>query len=170
MRQALGAGLRSLPALVLLRLLQVLMLGLAAAFFLLPALWIAALFFFAAEVVVLEGSSVGSSIGRMQRLGTGYFGDVAMAMLAMVLLYALAILLGDVALGELLEGILQIRLRPSEDEVGGPLALFAMWLAVPVLTTARFFVYLNLRTRREGWDIQTRFAALAARAREEAAA
>ena len=57
-------------------------------------------------------------------------------------------------------------MRPTEDEVGGPIALFSAWLAMPTLTVARFFVYLNLRTRREGWDIQTRFAALAARAAE----
>ena len=31
------------------------------------------------------------------------------------------------------------------------------------LATARFFLYLNVRTRTEGWDIQTRFAQLAMR-------
>jgi hypothetical protein len=41
------------------------------------------------------------------------------------------------------------------------LGLFAQ---VPYLATARFFLYLNVRTRAEGWDIQTRFAAIAARA------
>jgi hypothetical protein len=68
-----------------------------------------------------------------------------------------------------LEELLQIHLRPSEEEIGGPLFMFGMWLAVPLLTTARFFVYLNLRTRREGWDIQTRFAAIAARSEADEA-
>ncbi|CAN5747553.1 hypothetical protein BH11MYX4_BH11MYX4_30880 [soil metagenome] len=34
---------------------------------------------------------------------------------------------------------------------------------IPYVATARFFIYLNVRTRVEGWDVQTRFAALAAR-------
>ena len=59
-----------------------------------------------------------------------------------------------------------MRLRPGEDEIGGPIALLAMWLAVPILTTGRFFVYLNLRTRREGWDIQVRFNAIAQKEKE----
>ena len=35
--------------------------------------------------------------------------------------------------------------------------------------TTRFFVYLDVRTRAEGWDIQTRFAALARRDAEAGA-
>ena len=43
------------------------------------------------------------------------------------------------------------------------LSLLGFWLFVPYVVTARFFVYLDVRTRSEGWDIQTRFLALAAR-------
>lgn len=47
---------------------------------------------------------------------------------------------------------------------GSALALLGWWLSVPFVATARFFVYLDIRTRSEGWDIQTRFAGIAARA------
>ena len=52
-------------------------------------------------------------------------------------------------------------------EGGSWLALAGWWSALPLLATARFFVYLDIRTRSEGWDIQTRFAAIAARVAEE---
>jgi hypothetical protein len=112
---------------------------------------------------------VTTTVSRGQRLATGWFGDVVLAMLFTWLLYALAILLGDAGGRAILEELLQIRVPSGEDAPGPPLGLFGFWLALPVLTTARFFVYLNLRTRREGWDIQTRFAALAARGAREAA-
>ncbi len=165
-REALVVALRALPRLALLRLLQLTSVVSASLFFLVPGIWLAALFFFGTEVVVLEQASATGAISRLQRLGTGFFGDVVMALLAISALYVLGILLGNATGHAILEELLQIRLRPTEDEVGGPIALFSAWLAMPTLTVARFFVYLNLRTRREGWDIQTRFAALAARAAE----
>jgi len=169
-REALGVALRALPRLTVLRIIQATSIIASALFFLVPGIWFAALFYFGAEVIVLEQTGATGSIGRLQRLGTGYFGDVVMALLAITALYALAIVLGDATFHAILEQLLQIRLRPTEDEIGGPLALFSAWLALPTLTVARFFVYLNLRTRREGWDIQTRFAAIAARSAAEAEA
>ena len=48
-----------------------------------------------------------------------------------------------------------------------------LWAAIagylmsgPYLALARLFDYVDARTRREGWDIQVRFNAIAARARE----
>ncbi len=164
---ALGAAARALPRLFALRLLQAASVVSGSFFFVVPGVWLAGLFFFGAEVVVLEQSGAAAAVGRLQRLGTGYFGDVLMAMLATWVLYALGVLLGDATGHAILEQLLQIHVRAHEDEVGGPIALFAFWLSVPTLTVARFFVYLNLRTRREGWDIQTRFAAIAARAQAE---
>jgi hypothetical protein len=165
--QVLASAASALPRLAVLRLLELMGMTFGAMFFLVPAVWISGLFLFATEVIVLERATVGTSVSRLQRLGTGYFGDVLMAMLLVWFLTATAILLGEYGGSAILEGLLQIHLHPSEDEIGGPLALLGMWLAVPFLTTARFFVYLNLRTRREGWDIQTRFAAIAARAEAE---
>ncbi len=169
-REALGAGLSAIPRLFGLRVLQASGILAGAIFLVLPGFWVATLFVFATEVTVLERASVTASVSRMQRLVSGYFGDVLMAMLLFWVLCLLAVAIGSAAGSAFLEGLLQIRMRRSEDQMGGPLALFGMWLALPFLTTARFFVYLNLRTRREGWDIQTRFAAIAARAAKDGAA
>jgi hypothetical protein len=49
------------------------------------------------------------------------------------------------------------------------LAAFGLFAQVPYVATARFFLYLNTRTGAEGWDIQTRFAGLAARMERERA-
>jgi hypothetical protein len=162
---ALTAALRALPRLIGARLLEVMGVAAGALIFLLPAVWVATLFFFSTEVIVLEDASVSTAVSRGQRLGTGWLGDVLVAMFLGWAFLTLAIFLGDAGGRAILEELLQIRLSGGEeDDPGAPLGLFGFWLAVPVLTTARFFVYLNLRTRREGWDIQTRFAAIAARA------
>ena len=73
-------------------------------------------------------------------------------------------LLADVAGREVLDSVLEVKPPPSMFEEGGSvLALLGFWSVLPIRATARFFVYLDVRTRSEGWDIQTRFAALAAR-------
>jgi hypothetical protein len=74
-------------------------------------------------------------------------------------------MLADVAGRELLQEMLEVRSPASMFTDGGSaLALLGWWASLPILATARFFVYLDIRTRTEGWDIQTRFAAIATRA------
>ena len=53
------------------------------------------------------------------------------------------------------------------DEGGSVAALLGLFLAVPYWTTVRFLSYIDLRTRRDGWDVQLRFMAIQARARSE---
>jgi hypothetical protein len=43
--------------------------------------------------------------------------------------------------------------------------MLGFWIFVPFCACSRFFIYLNLRTKIEGWDIQARFLALTLRAR-----
>jgi hypothetical protein len=77
-----------------------------------------------------------------------------------------AVAMSDWAGRELLDEGLQIHPPVSLWTAGGNwLALAGWWMAVPLVATLRFFAYIDCRTRGEGWDIQTRFAALAARAR-----
>jgi len=59
---------------------------------------------------------------------------------------------------------------PAWTAGGSVLAILGFFAIIPYVTTARFFTYLNMRTRTEGWDIQTRFAAIAARGQQEEAA
>ena len=82
-----------------------------------------------------------------------------------------AAMLADVAGREILQGLLEVKPPPSMFHAGGSWLALAGWWAVAAAAgqTARFFVYLDIRTRTEGWDIQTRFAAIAARAEAESA-
>lgn len=53
--------------------------------------------------------------------------------------------------------------------IGGYPAVVGYLLAGGYVALARMFDYVDARTRREGWDIQVRFHAIAQRARESAA-
>ena len=44
---------------------------------------------------------------------------------------------------------------------GSGFAVLGALLAVPLAAAVRFLGYVDLRTRKEGWDIQLRFVALA---------
>ena len=69
----------------------------------------------------------------------------------------------------LLEGLLQSAAPSSGLGSGGSLlAAIGFWVFVPYAATVKFLLYLNVRTRTEGWDVQTRFAALARRAEADA--
>ena len=52
-----------------------------------------------------------------------------------------------------------------ESGMGSAFAAAGFWAFLPYAATARLFFYLNVRTRAEGWDVQTRFSAIAGRAR-----
>jgi len=156
--------LGALPGLAGARLAQLLALCASAFLLGLPWFYVGPALLFCTEVIVLERASLGAAIARSQRIASARFG---VALGATVLLLALkvgGVILADVAGRELLEGLLEIRPPPSMLHAGGSwLALLGWWATVPVLATARFFVYLDIRTRSEGWDIQIRFAAIAAR-------
>lgn len=160
----LGASLRAFPKLFGARILQALGLLAGASFFLLPAAWIATTLLFLVEVVVLEHASVGGAFARCQRINAGEFGEALMTLMLLVGAHVAAVFLGDSALRTLLDEILQIT-PPAGifEHDGGVLGLLSFWLFVPFLSTARLLFYLNARTKGEGWDVQTRFAAIAVR-------
>src|SRR5262249_31724720 len=83
----LGASMRALPRLFVTRFVQLIGVAGGTLVFFLPGVWIAVLFFFVNEVVVLEQAGIGTAIGRMQRLVSGNFGDVLMAFLFLTALH-----------------------------------------------------------------------------------
>lgn len=168
LESVLGASLRKAPRLLFARLVRWTAIVAGASALVIPGVWIAASTFFLPEVVLLEEATVGAAFSRSQRVVSGRFGDALMTMLLVDGLHALAVWVGDKALSSLLNDLLQITPPPPLGEPGGGvLALVAFFLVVPFAATARLFAYLDLRTRTEGWDVQVRFAALAAR-REQA--
>ncbi len=130
-----------------------------------PWLWLGTIWLFAVEVMVLEQAGLDKAFGRAMRIANAHFGAALLAMLLLTVAPVAMAMLADVAGREALQSIFEVKPPPSMFRVGGSwLALAGWWAMVPLATTARFFVYLDIRTRTEGWDIQTRFAEIAARA------
>ena len=77
----------------------------------------------------------------------------------------MVVLLGDVVGRDVLQDVLEIKAPASIFTTGGSaIGLAVFWAFVPFAATCRFLLYINVRTRNEGWDVQTRFAAIATRA------
>jgi hypothetical protein len=167
-REVLRLSTSAVPRLVGVRFVQAMALGGSALMIGLPWLWVGTIMLFVAEVIVLEQAGLGAALGRAQRIANAHFGAALVAMLLLSLAPVGVAMLADFAGREVLQTVLELKPPPSMFEVGGSwLALLGWWGTLPLLSTARFFVYLDIRTRTEGWDIQTRFAGIAARAMAE---
>jgi hypothetical protein len=164
-RDVLGTSLRALPRVFGLRIVQVLAVGIGLMIFFVPGVWIGISLFFVVEVAVLERATFGGALSRSLRIASGQSGHALVAVLTLLGLHVTAIFLGDEVGRAILVDLFQFSAPETLWTAGGSaLALLGFWLFVPYVATARFLVYLDLRTRSEGWDIQTRFAAIARRA------
>jgi hypothetical protein len=165
-REALWMALRALPRLAVIRLLQGLAL-LVLGWLVLTGMWMGTVLLFVVEVVILEQAGVGAAFARAQRVANAHFATAASAMFIVLLGPLAAAMIADWGGRELLQSVLEIKPPASMFHAGGSwLALCGWWASLPLLATSRFLVYLDIRTRTEGWDIQTRFAAIASRAPE----
>jgi hypothetical protein len=164
-RDALKAATAALPRLAGIRFLELLALALSLSCSSgLAWIYVGSVLLFVVEVAILEGAGVGGAITRSQRIANGNFGGTAGAMFILLFAPIAAAMLADVAGREVLGTVLEIKPPPSMFAVGGSwLAMLGWWAMLPLLCVLRFFVYLDIRTRTEGWDIQTRFAEIAAR-------
>jgi hypothetical protein len=138
-------------------------------FLVLPGFWLATIFFFLSEVMLLERAPLGTALARAQRVSSAATSDVIIGIFFVVLAPLVAVFLADWAGRTIIGDVLMFR-PPAAIwyEGGSVLGTIGLFLSVPFVATARFFLYLNVRTRVEGWDIQTRFAEI--KRRFEAAA
>src|SRR5262249_39680146 len=162
LRDVLRDTLRVLPRAFGMRFLQLAGIvggGLVAC---VPGFWLAAAWIFAPAGLVLGGSRPVATLGRARRMVNRQFGTGLAAAAVLSLLHGVATYVFDrggiAVLGELLQ------ITPPEPvltwsplHLGAPtvLAAIGFWLFVPFGTTARFLVYIDLRTRSEAWDVQT---------------
>lgn len=159
-RDVLRDGLAAIPRAAGLRLLCLAGIAVGFVFLFIPGAWIAASVFFVGEILLLERGP--GAFGRAQRLSSQAFADVMLGLILLGLLPVLAVVLADVAGRGVIGELLQFRPPlPVWASYGGVLALGGLILQVPFRATARFFLYLNVRTRVEGWDIQNRFVRIA---------
>jgi len=170
-RDVVRVALGRAPMLVFVRAVHLVVVGFACMLFFVPALFVGGFAFFLGEVMLLERATVSVAIPRLQRLSAGATGDAMLGVMVLGALHVLATVLGDVAGRSVLQEIFSWKAPPAawDAGMGSFLAALGFWLFLPYAAIARLLMYLNVRTRAEGWDVQTRFMALAQRAEEEGA-
>lgn len=131
-------------------------------------LFTASWFFVVPEVLLLERASPLSALGRSMRAVRGRGSAAFGVTLALLLLAAAGVVAGEVLGSSIVNTVLQLGEPFGQllQRGGTPYALAGFFLTVPVIAAARFLAYTDLRTRKEGWDIQLRFMAIAAEAEE----
>ncbi|HEY4183560.1 MAG TPA: hypothetical protein VGP07_00765 [Polyangia bacterium] len=116
------------------------------------------------EASLLEGAGPFAAIARSARAVRGRALAAFGVALALVLLPAVGVLAGELVGGTIVSMVLQLG-EPFgslfKGSGGTPFALAGFFATVPLVAAARFLTYIDLRTRKEGWDIQLRFLDIA---------
>jgi hypothetical protein len=121
---------------------------------------------FLGEAAFLEQLDVGKAMKRARILVTYRFGRALGMVVATTFVRALFVVC--VTFGStFLMFVLQLQDAPESISYWAGIGGFVV--SGPYLALVRLFDYVDARTRREGWDIQVRFNAIAQRAREEKA-
>lgn len=143
-----------------------------AVFLVLPPLWIWGRSIHVHEACLLERAGPSDAVKRSARMVDNRVLPAGGALLLLSVVAAGFVGVSEALLNHgLFDFVLQIG-KPFGsllDEGGSAPALLGLFLAVPYWATARFLLYVDLRTRRDGWDVQVRFMALASQAELEAA-
>jgi len=125
--------------------------------------FVATVYCFVPEVLILEGQSGLSALRRAhQFLARRTVAGVATVLLRgmlMVTLVGLGELLGQAGLSVLLDVHLDV--EQLMEDGGSPFALAGLLLSVPLTATFRFLSYVSERTVQDGWDVQVALIALA---------
>jgi hypothetical protein len=119
---------------------------------------------FVREALLLERASPGVAWTRSRALARNRTAFCTGLWLATLVMPAIGAVVGD-QLGNAVVGFVLQLGRPTGDlmtQGGSGFAVAGALLAAPVAAAARFLGYIDLRTRKEGWDIQLRFMAIAA--------
>jgi len=144
------------------RLLQWLALGVSTALFV-PLPIFAPRLLFVSEAVLLEAGSPISAMGRSTRLvlfrSLPCLGLALACGLAPFLFAISADVVGDAVVNLVFE--MGRPLGSLWSDGGSGFAVVGALLSAPFVASASFLGYIDLRTRKEGWDIQLRFMALA---------
>jgi hypothetical protein len=154
-RSFLGRFLRRLPALVFAIVLRAVMVVVTLSVLAPGAL-------FVPEAMLLEGASFGKALARSRALSRHWGGSCYAIWIVRLFLPALGAVAVDLLVNSLCNYVLQLG-HPTGSlwrDGGSGFAVLGALLTVPLGAAMRFLGYVDLRTRKEGWDIQLRFVAL----------
>lgn len=120
---------------------------------------------YAHEASLLEGAGSIDAIQRSNRFVTARVGLAFGVLLALVLAQAGIVVTAELLGQGIVDDLFQLGAPFGKlfSDGGLPYALAGFFLSVPYIATARFLSYVDARTRADGWDIQVRFLAIAAR-------
>jgi hypothetical protein len=155
--------LRRLPALVVAIVVRSVVMAAAACMLLVPLFIVAPPSIFVPEALLLEGATLGKALARSRALARNRMGMCIGIWLATIILPVVGAISMDLLCNTVVGFVLQLG-RPTGElwsDGGSGFAVLGALLAVPVAAAVRFLGYVDLRTRKEGWDIQLRFVALA---------
>ncbi len=168
--QMIMATLRRVLPFTLLFLLYRVLIFVGLNLLIIPGLYLWRNSWFIGPIALLEGSSFGDSFQRGRTFALGFSGHVlAHAVNVWALLVYLSVALASVLhfivelLGTSMPAMGHLTLREGYYEV---LLILGYSLALPFTALVWFFVYLDVRTRKEGWDLEIAFRARAARTEE----
>ena len=159
-----GKFVRRLPLLVFMQMLRlVVVLGCASVLVPLPLegpRWL-----FIGEALLLEESSARECIRRSRALARDRLGFCLGLSVALLVLPAAMVMLAELMGGAVVGFVFQLGqpLGAVGDDGGSAFAVLGLLLSAPLAACLRFLGYIDLRTRKEGWDIQLRFASWAER-------
>ena len=162
-RSYLGRFLRRFPALLVATSVRQAVLAFAASLLVFPVFLTAPPSIFMTEAMLLEGATMGKALARSRALARNRAGTCVGVWLATAMLPVVGAIAMDVVCNSVFGFVLQLGSPTGElFETGGSgFAVLGALLTVPLAAAMRFLAYVDLRTRKEGWDIQLRFVALA---------
>lgn len=145
--------------------LQVVMRGMLFGFCCLPVMVMYLVFPYLNEIVLLERNTLGKTFRRVQDLHSSHLGLIFNRWLSSLVL-GVFFLIPSLWLSLLTLRNLFVD-QWEWETLGYTLGLYvevplAVWLVVGLFTVVRFLSYLDLRIRREGWEIELQMRAQAA--------
>jgi hypothetical protein len=159
-RRALRAWIRSLPVMILYQ-------GIVRGFLILTVIFypiVPMRLAFLDEVILLERGRWTKVLRRSSALcrdrGGEFFGQW-LAQLFFGAMFALAFWLGA---GTLVRELTETDVtweQPPWSDLRGPLVQLGVWVAIAFFGVARFFSYIDQRTRLEGWEVSLRLKRVA---------
>ncbi len=118
------------------------------------------------EVVLLERVPASRQFKRSRTLSRGFEGDFFLRWLCQVALgttFALCFWMSATTLGSTLIGNEVTWQNPGMGDFSGVLFQTGVWIAVAFFGVYRFFSYIDLRIKLEGWELVLRLKAVARR-------
>jgi hypothetical protein len=151
-RSSLRYALRRLPAVVAVSIVSTIVIGIGAIFCLIPGLYFWGAFYVAIPVLLVEGVGPFKALGRSRRLVQGrWWGTIGVAIIGWLLASVISGGLGALVLGVAASGAAQD--TPVGFVLNTVATTLGSMLVTPAVAAFATVLYIDLRVRKEGFDL-----------------